>query len=148
MKGWCAKSVVRKNICIVVSPIRNFDSLSSLVDKVDNKKKQNQRWILKQNIRNIFSFTAFLWKVVYNFLWNVLHFSKHTLPPNSWLYLDIVGSKTQDWILNVGIFIQAIMVKKSKALHTSSKRTLGKVQLSSRPNSKKWAHGFLVPLHL
>lgn len=60
--------------------------------------------------KNKFSFTAFLWEVFYNFLWNVLHFSKHILPPNSLLYLDTVGSKTQDWILNVGIFIQAIMV--------------------------------------
>lgn len=42
----------------------------------------------------------------------------------------------------------AIMANKRKPLHTKVEKTFGKAQFSSRPSSKKWTQGFLVPKHL
>lgn len=139
--GWCIKSAVKRNICIIDSLTRGLESLSSLFDKEKKKKKPENQKKRKTKMNSwlkntkILSCTSFPLKSI--FLWNVVHCSKQILSLPKFM-LDGY-CRDYSWILN---FIcehlySAVMANKRKTLHTNIKRTFGKVQLSSRPSSKK-----------
>lgn len=126
-------------------------SLSSLFDKVEKKNPKNQKKpnkqkgrkpkmnsCLKKNHLFFYPVQAFLWKVFYIFLWNVVHYSKQFLCLPR--FIMIAGYlRNYRWRQNFMCkhLYSAIMANKRKTLHTNVERTFGKAQLSSRPSSKK-----------
>lgn len=140
--GWCIKSAVKRNICIIDSLTRDLESWSSLFDKEEEKKNQKENQKKRKTKMNswlkntkILSCTSFPLKSI--FLWNVMHYSKQILSLPKFMLAGCC--RDYSWRLN---FIckhlcSAVMANKRKTLHTNIKRTFGKVQLSSRPSSKK-----------